>query len=223
MFRDYFQQEFEIGGNTVEYLPQYASGLFDALPPRVKDGKVNLMFAGNIGAAQSIPTILNAAKLLRDYPQLQWHIVGDGSELENAKLLAQQLELTNVVFYGRKPLEQMPTYYAMADAMLLTLTADGFISMTLPGKAQTYMAAGKPIIAAANGEIPKVLQNAHCGYCAPAEDAEGLAAAVRQFLDCPEPEKLGENGRNYYLNHFTRDMFMDKLELELKQAARCEE
>lgn len=222
MFRDYFMGEFGIDMDKIAYHPQYADSRFDVLPQREEDGTVNLMFAGNIGAAQSIPTILNAAKQLTDHPELRWHIVGDGSELDNSKKLASQLGLDNVIFHGRKPLEDMPKYYAMADAMLLTLTADPFISMTLPGKAQTYMAVGKPIVAAADGEIPAVLRESKCGFWAKAEDAEGLANAVRKFLDCEDRAQLGRNAREYYLNHFTRDMFMDRLERELMNAAEID-
>lgn len=222
MFRDYLAGEFGIDMDKIAYHPQYAASCFDALPPREYDGMVNLMFAGNIGAAQSIPTILHAAKLLQNRKELRWHIVGDGSELDNSKKLAATLGLDNVIFYGRKPQEEMPKYYAMADAMLLTLTADPFSSMTLPGKAQTYMAAGKPIIAAADGEIPNVLKNAACGFCAKAESPEGLADAVQKFLNCKDRSRLGANGREYYLNHFTRGMFMDNLERELMNAAEID-
>ena len=222
MFRYYFTGEFGIDQDIIGYHPQYADSRFAVLPPREEDGTVNLMFAGNIGAAQSIPTILNAAKMLQDHPELRWHIVGDGSELDNLKKQAQQLGLDNVIFHGRKPLEEMPKYYAIADAMLLTLTADPFISMTLPGKAQTYMAVGKPILAAADGEIPAVLRESKCGFCARAEDAHGFAAAVEKFLDCQDKAQLGRNAREYYLKHFTRDMFMDHLERELLNAAEID-
>lgn len=220
MFRDYFQREFGIADERIGYHPQYADRLFDVLPKREQDGTVNLMFAGNIGAAQSMPTILYAAEILKDHPELRWHIVGDGSELENSRRLTEELGLANVIFYGRKPIDEMPAYYAMADAMLVTLTADPFISLTLPGKVQTYMAVGKPVIAASNGEIPVVLEASGCGYCAKAEDAEGLADAVREFLACENKQKLGENARNYYTTHFTRTMFMDNLENELKNACQ---
>lgn len=222
MFRDYFMGEFGIDMEKIGYLPQYADSTFDVLPPREYDGKVNLMFAGNIGAAQSIPTILRAAKELSHRQELCWHIVGDGSELDNLKKMAHDLGLNNVIFHGRKPLEEMPRFYAMADAMLLTLTSDPFISMTLPGKAQTYMAVGKPILAAADGEIPAVLRESGCGFCAKAEDVRGFSAAVEKFLDCQDKAQLGRNAREYYLNHFTRDMFMDHLERELLNAAEID-
>ena len=219
MFRDYFMGEFGIDMDTIAYHPQYADSQFDVLPTREYDGTVNLMFAGNIGAAQSIPTILNAAKLLQDRTELRWHIVGDGSELDHSRKLAADLGLDNVIFYGRRPLEEMPKFYAMADAMLLTLTADPFISMTLPGKVQTYMAAGKPIIAAADGEIANVLKKASCGFCAKAENPQDLADAVLAFLNSADRSQLGANAREYYLNHFTRGKFMDNLERELLNAA----
>lgn len=216
MFRDYFRKQFGIEDGKIGYLPQYADARFDApaAPPENKQ-TVDFVFAGNVGTAQSIPTILNAAKLLSWEKRLRWHIVGDGSELENSRKLAQELALDNVVFHGRKPPEEMPAYYAMADAMLVTLTADPLIGMTLPAKVQSYMAAGKPVLAAADGEIPQVIAASGCGFCAKAEDPQGLADAARRFLEYPEKEALGENARRYYREHFTRQMFLDKLEREL--------
>lgn len=218
MFRDYFRQQFGIEDKMIEYLPQYASSGFDFLPACAKEEGIHLLFAGNIGAAQSLDTVLNAAKLLKGEANLYWHIVGDGSELENLKKLAAELTLDNVIFHGRKPLEEMPAYYAMADAMLVTLTDDPFISMTLPAKVQSYMAAGKPVIAASNGEIPKVIHASGCGFCVQAGDANGLAQAVRDFLTTEDKDRLGTNARKYYEENFTRDMFMSKLESELKNA-----
>lgn len=224
MFRDYLEQQHGVDGGKIAYLPQYAAAQFDALPP-ADPGKqtVDLMFAGNVGAAQSLTTVLAAAELLRDEPRLRWHIVGDGSELARLQALAAEKKLDCVIFHGRRPPEEMPRYYAMADAMLVTLTADRFISLTLPGKVQTYMAAGKPILAAAAGEIPQVIEAARCGWCAEAENASDLAQKVRQFLQWDDKAALGRNARAYYEAHFTRDRFMDALEQELRDAAQSEE
>ena len=219
MFREYFKQKFGISDDVIEYLPQYALSAFDSVLPEKTDKEhIDLLFAGNVGAAQSLNTVLEAAKILQDEEKLRWHIVGDGSELENLKSMASELSLTNVIFHGRKPMEQMPQYYAMADAMLVTLTSDPFVSMTLPAKVQSYMAAGKPVIAASNGEIPKVIEASGCGFCVPAENSEGLADAVKAFLAHPDKKLLGSNARKYYENNFARDMFMTKLENELKLA-----
>lgn len=216
MFKEYLCRECGVEEARIGYMPQYADACFDQTA-KANDGKdtIDLLFAGNIGAAQSLDTVLQAAKMLEDRKELRWHIVGDGSELERLKSLAQQLELDNVIFHGRKPMEEMPAYYAMADAMLVTLTADPFISLTLPGKVQTYMAAGKPIIGAANGEIPNTIEAAKCGFCAKAEDAHGFAQAVIQFLVRKDRAQLGQNARIYYEEHYTRKRFMDTLEAEL--------
>lgn len=217
MFRNYFKEEFGIADETIGYLPQYADSTFDSiLPPKESTDTVDFVFAGNIGAAQSLNTVLDAADILREDLRLRWHIVGDGSELENLKARAKELSLDNVIFYGRKPLAEMPEYYAKADAMLVTLTADPFIGMTLPAKVQSYMAVGKPVIAAANGEIPAVICDSACGFCANAEDAQGLANAVKEFLACEDKLSLGKKAREYYETHFTREMFMQRLVSELE-------
>lgn len=219
MFRDYLKEQFGIAEDKIEYLPQYAAAQFSQIPIKKELGEtVHFVFAGNIGTAQNLKILLQAAKLLNDRSlekKLIWDIVGDGSELEHLKKLAEELELSNVVFHGRKPAEQMPEYYEMADAMLVSLTSDKFISLTLPGKVQTYMAAGKPILASADGEIANVIWDSQCGFCAQAEDSNAFAEVVMEFLQCKDISGFGKNARAYYNSHFTRDIFMDKLEREL--------
>ncbi len=220
MFREYLVRQHGVKDSKISYLPQYAADGFGAVQPIAdKKNTVDLMFAGNVGAAQSLDTVVKAAEILKAEEKLRWHIVGDGSELEKLKTLVDNKGLNNVIFYGRKPPEEMSHFYAMADAMLATLTADRFISLTLPGKVQTYMAAGKPIIGAANGEIPKVIEAAKCGYCAKAENAQELADAVQKFLRCNEKQQLGKNARQYCLEHFTRQQFMNTLESTLMEYA----
>ena len=217
MFSDYFQQEFGIA--DTEYLPQYAEDLFDAEQCRKEpDDTIDLMFAGNIGAAQSVETILNAARLTRDIPNLRWHIVGDGSELK--AMQSKSADLPSVIFHGRKAMEEMPRYYAMADAMLMTMGKDPFLSMTLPGKIQSYMAAGKPIIGAADGETAAVIREAECGFCGPAEDAQTLAENVRAFIARKDTRDFSENAKAFYNRHFKKEVFMEKLESELESAVR---
>lgn len=218
MFRNYLEETHTVQAERIAWLPQYADTRFEAMPPAATKGdEINLMFAGNIGAAQSLDTVLEAARLLQnEFSLLRWHIVGDGSELERLKKSAAEKGLFSVLFYGRKAAEEMPAFYARADAMLVTLTADPFISLTLPGKVQTYMAAGKPILGAADGEIPRTIQEAECGFCARAEDAQGLAEMVRAFIQTGDKERLGQNAKRYYDAHFTREHFMDMLEEELR-------
>ena len=217
MFRGYLVEQHNVNNDKISYIPQYADDRFDVKPNATSKNKntIDLVFAGNIGAAQNILTILEAANILKNEETLFWHIIGDGSEFQNIKVATIERGLQKVIIHGRVSLDKMPVYYEMADAMLVTLTSDRFISMTLPGKIQTYMAAGKPIIGSANGETAIVIKEANCGFCAKAEDAQGLADVVRNFIACKNKEQLGTNARKYYLDHFSKKKFMDKLEKEL--------
>lgn len=205
-FSEYFQNEFGI--HNTAYLPQYADDIFT--PEKCKkapDENIDLMFAGNIGIAQNVDTIINAARLLSDVKNLKIHIVGDGSELDRLKKAAS--DLPQVIFHGRQPLEKMPEYYAMADAMLVTLKS-GELNATLPGKVQTYLAAGKPIIAAADGETVKVIHSAECGYCSPAGDSSALADSIRKYI---KNDKTGfsRNAVTYYDRLFGKQAFVERL------------
>ncbi|MDT2712396.1 glycosyltransferase family 4 protein [Enterococcus dongliensis] len=171
------------------------------------------MFAGNIGAVQSVETVIKAAELLRDEP-VKFHIVGGGTDLERLQSVAEGLE--NVKFYGRRSLEEMPEFYAKADALLVTLAADPVLSLTLPGKVQSYMAVGKPIIGAIDGETKVVIEAAQCGFCGRADNAEELAENIRQFIKVDTDRvSMGHNARMFYEEHFKESLFMDKLENRL--------
>lgn len=209
MFSEYLHNEFDVENKKIEYLPQYAEGIFETIAPKKETGIFDFMFAGNIGVIQSVDTIIKAAELLKNEP-VRFHIVGSGTDLERLQQMSDNLE--NVIFYGRRPLEEMPKFYATADAMLVTLQEDEVLSMTLPGKVQSYMAVGRPIIGAINGETKKVIEDAKCGYCGRAEDAEALAENIRSFVKNPDKDLMGKNAREYYEKHFEQEKFMDRLE-----------
>lgn len=215
MFSSYFKDEFGIGEAKIEYLPQYAESFFQKIPPKKENGIFDFMFAGNIGEVQSVETILAAAKMLKNEP-IMFHIVGGGTDLERLKKRGKKMK--NVIFYGRRPLEEMPGLYAKTDAMLVTLKADPVLSLTLPGKVQSYMAAGRPIIGAIDGEAKMVIKAAECGYCGDADDARMLAENIRKFMrgSYTNRKAMGENARKYYEDTFQKALFMDKLEKALQ-------
>ncbi len=219
-FEKYLSEEFGIEKDKLFYLPQYAEGIFDneVAEKTEIDGNINLLFAGNVGAAQRVDLIVRAAAIIekKGIP-VRWQIVGDGSELKACKELTNELGLKSVTFHGRHPVEEMPTFYAKADAMLLTLDDDEIISYTLPGKIQSYMAAGKPVIASANGETPRIIKDADCGICANAGSAEALVEAAEKFASLTKGEMLemGRKSYDYYNKNFKREIFMNKLETEL--------
>jgi len=212
MFEEYFVNVIGINFG-ISYLPVYAENLFENIKPiKNKSGIINLVFAGNIGETQSVTTIIKAANELKDLDKIKWHIVGDGSDRINCEELATKYGLSNVLFYGQRPIEEMPDFYSMADAFLVTLKANKVISYTLPNKVQSYMAAGKPIIGAIDGETRVVIDEASCGYCCKAEDYIALAELVKGFaLNNEEHNTMGENARKYYQEHFDKKIFLKSL------------
>lgn len=221
-FSKYFEVTFGI--YNTQYLPQYAESIFSPEEcQKTPNETIDLMFAGNLGAAQSVETIIRAAALTQDISNLRWHIVGDGSEQEKLKELSRLLNTSNVIFHGRIPLEKMPKYYAMADAMLVTMKRAPALSMTLPGKIQTYLAAGKPILGAIDGEARIVIQEANCGKCCEAEDAEALSKTVRVFIERNLCDEYSTNAFLYYEKYFTKERFMDNLIDVLSKEVPCHE
>lgn len=220
MFETYFREELKLMKVSIKHLPQYAEDLFtieSKSEPGVKkvEDTFNFVFAGNVGDMQSVETIIKAANELRTIENITIQIIGDGSKLESCKKLVHTFGLQNVSFLGRKPIEEMPTYYKGADAMLITLKANKTLSLTLPGKVQSYMAAGKPIIGAIDGETRSVISEAACGYTCEAEDYKTLSELIRSFCYNSEKEQMGKNAINYYINNYSKDKFMMALENEL--------
>ncbi|MPM49330.1 hypothetical protein SDC9_96059 [bioreactor metagenome] len=216
-FADYFRTEFGI--YVTEYLPQYAEDLFSPKSCKKQPNEMlDLMFAGNLGIAQSVKTIVNAAKLTQE-EKIHWHIVGDGTEYEDLK--RQAFGLDNITFYGRQPLEKMPEYYSKADAMLVTMKKNPVISLTLPGKIQTYLAAGKPIIGAINGETKLIIEEARCGYCCQADNADELRACALKFLNDDRKEDYSFNSRAYYEREFSKSVIIDKLISVMERVRRA--
>ena len=210
MFSKYLCENFGINDEIIEYLPQYAEGIFDEMPCKEEADSFDFMFAGNVGTFQAVDTIIKAAEILKDEP-VRFHIVGGGTDLDRLTEMAKGLD--NVIFHGRRPVEEMPSFYAKADAMLITMAGDPVLSLTLPGKVQSYMAAGKPVIGAIDGETQTVIREAGCGLCSDAENHLQLAENIKKFIS-PETDReaMGRNARRYYEENFREALFMDKLE-----------
>lgn len=216
-FMPYFAETLGLTGKKLRYLPQYAEDMFGELQAVTGQKEtVDFLFAGNVGSLQSVDTIVEAARLLQDDQEIRVHIVGGGISLEKCEKQAEGLK--NITFYGRRDLSEMPGFYAMADVLLITMGKDPVLSATLPGKVQSYMAAGKPVAGAIDGETARLInEEALCGACCEAEDAAALAGVIRQMAADPEKRKeYGENARRYYREHFQKAHFMAALEQVLE-------
>lgn len=191
-FFTYLEKMNRVPLSRMSYLPQYAD---DALLlsdfTKQPDGHVDFLFIGNIGKAQKLDCLIRAMSVFKKREddssvthKVTLHIVGGGSDEERIRELANRLGLTDRIrFYGPKPAAEAAQYYKKADVCVLTLDGSTQIGDTLPGKLQTYMAAGKPVIAAANGATKEVIEESRCGICTPAGDDRALGEAL---LDAAE-------------------------------------
>lgn len=211
----------------IRYFPSWAEEVFmdDSVKPAPEvpewtDG-FTVVFAGNIGEAQDMPAVLDAAERLKDNVSIRWIIVGDGrkSDWLQSEIVRRGLD-KQVVLPGRFPVERMPSFYAHADALLVSLKRDPVFSMTIPGKVQSYLMAGIPLLGMLDGEGAAVIHDAHAGLTCEAGDSVGLAQAVLALASMPNAERrqMGLNGRDYAHQEFGRTKLMDRLEALLAEA-----
>lgn len=209
--------------SRVRYFPGWAEPIFQGaledgpLAPELSPFKetFNVMFAGNIGEAQDFPAILDAMEALVDRPDIRLLIVGDGRAAESVRTQIQARNLQNRIFLlGRHPLERMPSFMRGAHALLVTLRRDPVFSLTIPGKVQTYLAAGVPLLGMLDGEGARVISEARAGFTCPAGDGAALAQSVRRLADLPVEARtaMGQRGRDYCTGQFDRRTLISALE-----------
>ena len=184
--------------------------------------KFVVMYAGTIGPAQEIETLVEAAALLGDLPDILFAIFGDGMERELLTAKAATRGLNNVHFYGHRPAVEMPAIYALSDVLLIHLKDDPLFRITIPHKTFVYMAVAKPILAAVEGDVADVITSAGAGVTCPPSQPHLLAAAVRRLHAAP-PETLaqmGRRGRTAAETTFERKTLVTQVAVLLQYATR---
>lgn len=221
-----FQQSIVDKGDfkdKIVYFPNWAdreaSSVVQVSLPQLPQGFI-VMFAGNMGEAQDFEHIMEAALHLRSYDDIHFVIVGDGRKYEwvrsfiHDNCLEQQVHLL-----GRYPSAAMPALFNQADVMLISLKDVNIFNLTVPAKLQAYMAAGKPVVAMMNGEGPRIIADAQCGWSVPAGDSEGLAKCILEMASLDKDVLLqkGSNARRFQIENFNVDRCMLMLESLLSQ------
>ena len=212
------------------YFPSWAEPLFRASlaavepAPEVQEFQdtFNVLFAGNIGEAQDFPAILDAAEALRHRADIRWLIVGDGRAAEWVRAEIGRRGLEEAVrMLGRHPIERMPAFFRGGDALLVTLKSDPVFAMTIPGKVQTYLATGLPLIGMLDGEGARVIEEAGAGFVCPSGDGRALANRVARLAELPPGERvaMGARGVAYSQREFDRDRLLTQLEGWMREVA----
>ena len=207
----------------IRYFPSWAEPIFDgplaevAAAPEVAPygDTFNVLFAGNIGDAQDFPAILDAAEALREEATLRWLIVGDGRAAPwvRTEIARRGLERC-VIMLGRHPIERMPSFFRVANTLLVALKKDPIFAMTIPGKVQSYLATGLPIVGMLDGEGATVITQAEAGLVGEAGSGQQLAERVRLLMAMPAAKRaaMGQRGRAYCEREFGRAGLMTALE-----------
>jgi glycosyltransferase involved in cell wall biosynthesis len=160
-----------------------------------------LLFAGNMGMPQALGAVLEAARLLKVKGVLAKLIfVGTGLEVEDLKIKAAALELNNVMFFPSVPMSEIGAYLNNSDALLVHLKSDKLFEITIPSKTQAYMAVGKPILMAVEGNAAELINIAGCGVLAKPENPTAIADAVESLarMSPVEREEMGHRGSSFY-------------------------
>lgn len=222
-FFEYFQQVNNIPASKLSYIPQMALSEYLDMDFTSDNGIIDFVFLGNIGNAQDIELIINAAEKNKDLKNFAVHFVGDGIFLKKAKQIVKKKGLENIIsFYGRQALEKMPEYYKLADVCLVTLKGGSIISKTIPAKVQGYMSAGIPILGALDGFGAEVINESGAGVCVPTGNLEKFSAAMKDFiLNYKKYENCSNKAREYFKENFTKRKMVDSLENKLQNLIKA--
>lgn len=185
--------------------------------PKLPDG-FNVMIAGNMGDAQDLPHVMDAATKLRD-SNINFIFVGNGRKKSYVEEFARNHGLHKQVFcLGQFPLAAMPSLFSQADVLFMALKDDPIFALTVPSRLQAYMSSGKPVISMINGEGAELIQEADCGWSVPAGDSEALAELLKKIslLDKSKLVSKGLNGKRYSELHFNFEQCIDNLEQFIK-------
>jgi len=174
-----------------------------------------ILFAGNIGEAQNLNCILDAAAEVKENQNIKFVFIGDGrARIHLEQQAASQNTLNETVFFtGRLPLDSMPYFMSRASVLTVSLKDEYIFNLTVPQKVQFYMAQGKPLLAMLNGDGADLIKNADCGIVVNANDKNAYVSAVMFLfsLSSARLRELGNNGKSYYERYFQKSQRLEQL------------
>lgn len=208
------------GAKRVELIPNGSdSGMFapdmdgaDFRRLHGLEGKFVLLYAGAHGLSNDLDVVLDAAEQLRDRPEIQIVLLGDGKEKPRLQARAAGMGLENVTFLDSVSKSEVPSALAAADACIAILKPIEAYKTTYPNKVFDYMAAGRPIVLAIDGVIREAVEAAECGIFTQPGDPSALAEAIQTLAsDKEKARQMGQKGRAYLEEHFNRAVISEKL------------
>jgi len=208
--------------SKVHVIPNWADEtIYRPVPPDPQlaaahgmSGRFNVVFGGNLGAAQGLETVLDAAERLADYPDIQFVLIGEGLERRRLETEVADRSLANVRFIGQQPVSSMPDFFALADVLLVHLRRDPLFEIMIPAKTQSYLACGRPILMAVGGDAANLIEDTGAGLTCRQQDPRAMADAILRLKGMPLEERtqMGNCGRRAFEERFRRRVLVDQYE-----------
>lgn len=192
-------------------------------PSGIPAEKFKILFAGNMGRAQALEAVLEAASIVeRTAPHVQFIFIGGGLEVERLKASAVSRRLQNVAFLPPVPMSEIGSHLGDADALLVHLRRDPLFEITIPSKTQAYMAAGRPILMAVSGDAARLVEEAQCGVTAIPEDPQSIVQAVMKLAAASDETRrdMADNARRYYRDNLSVSVGVGRFSDTFKELCR---
>jgi colanic acid biosynthesis glycosyl transferase WcaI len=179
----------------------------------IDSSKFNVLFAGNMGKAQALDSVLKAALIVSNVnPNVQFVFIGGGIELDRLKQQALEMGLNNICFIPPVSMAEVGAYLEKADVLLVHLKADPLFEITIPSKTQAYMSVGKPLLMAVNGDAADLVRESGAGVVVPSQDEGALADAILELAKLPNAElvAMGERAAKFYAQQLSVEVGVGK-------------
>jgi len=222
MAREHLARRWRVAAGKISVVENgVETSLFAPLPQTASDqlreqldatGKFLVLYAGTMGMAHGLETLLDAAdQLMRGGSHVRFVLVGEGAEKGRIEALAQSRGLANVRFLDQQPREKIPAYISAADACLVLLKKTEIFKTVIPTKMLEFMSCARPVILGVEGQAQEIVEQAGAGLAIEPENAEALARAIRQLAANRELAlAMGQKGREYVLRCFSRRCTAEK-------------
>ena len=184
--------------------------------------KFNIVFAGNMGKAQALGPVIDAAKIIENKnSDIQFVLVGSGVDVDMLKQKTAELKLKNVLFLPRRPVSEIGTILSLADVLFVHLKKDPLFEITIPSKTQAYLASGRPILMGVPGDATDLITKANAGFPCEPENPQSIAEAIFKFYSIPheQREAMGQNGKKFYEQELSFNMAVTRFEKIFTMAA----
>lgn len=170
----------------------------------------NIVYAGNLGTAQALESVIDAARLVADRPggdRIRFVFVGGGVKKQALEERQSSLDLGNVLFYPPVSTEEVAPILAAADVLLVHLADEEVFEITIPSKTQAHLMVGRPSLMAVRGEAARIIDEAKAGLVVEPCRPEQLADAAIKLATMPKEElrSMAERAHAYYRNNMSMD------------------